>query len=266
MELLLEIENYSIRFQQYDRGWERRTLLPVQDLKLKVYAGEIVAVIGASGSGKSLLAHAILGILPYNASAQGTLRYRGAELTQKRVEALRGREIVLIPQIASSLDPLMKVGKQICKGCRKTSARKKMRGILKEYAFGAEVEGKYPFELSGGMTRRVLLTMARMEEPKLVVADEPTPGLHKELAAMVLGHFRELADAGAGVLLITHDLEQALAVADRIVVFLEGRTVEEATAEDFEREETLRHPYTRALWRAMPQHGFRCDAWKEGAE
>lgn len=88
------------------------------------------------------------------------------------------------------------------------------------------------------------------------MADEPTPGLHLEAAKRVLTHFREIADEGAGVLLITHDLELALEAADRIVVFYAGTNVEEASVSDFEEEERLRHPYTKALFRAMPQHGF----------
>lgn len=257
MEPLLETKQYSITFRQYDRGLARQELTMVKELSLKLYAGEVVAVVGASGSGKSLLAHGILGLLPYNATEQGLMLYRGEPLTTKRLRTLRGREILLIPQSASYLNPLMKVGKQILKGDKSPSARQRMRGILEEYHLSQEVEGKYPFELSGGMVRRVLLTMARMEQPKLVVADEPTPGLHKEMAAMALGHLKEMAHEGAGVLLITHDLEQALVVADRVVVFHEGRVIEEVDAEDFANAESLTQPYTRALWKAMPQNGFR---------
>lgn len=258
MEPLLEIKNYSITFQQYDYGWNQVMLTAVRDLNLKLYSGEVVAVIGASGSGKSLLAHGILGILPYNASMEGSLYYQGEELTPRRICRLRGKEIVLIPQSTSFLDPLMKVGAQICKGSSRASVKERMRQILQRYHLTPEIENKYPFELSGGMTRRVLLTAALMEQPKLIIADEPTPGLHKQAAVQALGHLRELADEGAGVLLITHDLEQALEIADRIVVFYEGRTVEEASAEDFRKEDTLKHPYTRALWKAMPGNGFVC--------
>ena len=107
------------------------------------------------------------------------------------------------------------------------------------------------------MNRRVLVSAAMMGEPKLVIADEPTPGLHIKMVRRVMEHFRELADRGAGVLLITHDLEQALAVADRVAVFYAGTTVEDAPVSDFRQEETLRHPYSKALWQAMPQNGFR---------
>ena len=106
------------------------------------------------------------------------------------------------------------------------------------------------------MARRVLIGTAVVEKPELVIADEPTPGLHMEAALRVLSHFREIADQGAGVLLITHDLELALKTADKIVVFYAGTAVEEADTVDFNREAALRHPYTRALFRAMPEHGF----------
>ena len=107
------------------------------------------------------------------------------------------------------------------------------------------------------LNRRILISTALIEEPKLVIADEPTPGLEVKAAKRAMGHFRELADRGAGVLVITHDLELAFNTADRIVVFYAGSTVEEAGISDFENEETLRHPYTKALWRALPQNGFQ---------
>lgn len=258
MNSLLKMENYSVTFRQYEKGTAQRTLVPVSNLDLELQEGEVTALVGASGSGKSLLAHGIMGILPYNAEASGALWYRGEPLTPKRLQTLRGNEIVLVPQSASFLNPLMKVGKQICKGSRKAAVKEKMYRILEEYDLGPEVAKKYPFELSGGMIRRVFLTAARMGEPRLLIADEPTPGLHRELAALVLGHFRDLAEKGAGVLLITHDLEQALAVAHRIVVFYEGKKIEEGETQRFLRKETLHHPYTKALWQAMPGHGFSC--------
>ena len=134
------------------------------------------------------------------------------------------------------------------------------RQSMGRYGLGEDTEELYPFELSGGMTRRVLISTAVMEHPRLVIADEPTPGLHISAARRVLSHFREIADQGAGVLLITHDLELALEVADRIVVFYAGTNVEEALAEDFEDEQRLRHPYTKALFRAMPRHGFKASS------
>ena len=251
MTPLLSVEHLSISFTQYDRGTRRRILPAIRDLDLTIDRGQVAAVVGSSGSGKSLLAHGILGILPYNAHMEGTITYDGAPLTPKRAAALRGREIVLVPQSVGYLDPLMKVGPQV--GRDKTA----VRAVLDRYGLGPETEGLYPFQLSGGMARRVLISTAVAASPALVIADEPTPGLDARVAGRILGHFRELADAGTGVLLITHDLELALTIADKVAVFYAGETVEEAPAGDFDRLEDLRHPYTRALWQALPQHGFR---------
>lgn len=254
---VLSVEHLSVTFIQYERGWHKVKLPVIQDLSLTVREGEMVAVVGSSGSGKSLLAHAVLGILPYNASAGGNIIYDGEPLTEKRLKKLRGRELMLVPQSVSYLDPLMKIGAQVRKGQKDAGSREKCRQVLGRYGLQEETEDLYPFELSGGMARRVLISTAVMEQPRLVIADEPTPGLHIEAAKRVLSHFREIADEGAGVLLITHDLELALEVADRIVVFYAGTTVEEASVADFEEEDGLRHPYTKALYRAMPQHGFQ---------
>lgn len=253
---VLEVENLSITFTQYERRFRQRQLQVIRDLNLTVQEGEMVAVVGSSGSGKSLLAHALFGILPYNASAKGDIRFLGQPMTLDMIERVRGHEMVFVPQSVSYLDPLMKVGEQIRKGRNDEASLGKSLEILKRYGMGAETQERYPFELSGGMTRRVMISTAVMEHARLVVADEPTPGLHIDAARRVLSHFREIAEGGAGVLLITHDLELALEVADKIVVFYAGTTVEEAFGEDFSHEERLRHPYTKALYQAMPDHGF----------
>ena len=253
---VLSIEHLSISFSRYERRFRRTNLNAIRDLSLTVGEGEMVAVVGASGSGKSLLAHAVLGILPYNASWSGTMNYRGEILTEKRMKALRGKEIVLVPQSVSYLDPLMRVGEQVRNGKQDRESRKKSLAVLGRYGLDEKTERLFPFQLSGGMTRRILISTAVMETPRLVIADEPTPGLHITAARRVLSHFREIADQGAGVLLITHDLELALDTADRIVVFYAGTNLEEADSRDFAREQTLRHPYSRALFRAMPEHGF----------
>lgn len=256
-KVILDIRNFSVSFQQYEKGFKKTGLPVIRNLDVTVHEGEMVAVVGSSGSGKSLLAHGILGILPYNASTGGELWYDGELLTKERQEALRGNEIVLVPQSVAFLDPLMKIGLQIRKGKKDKKSREKLDGIFQGYHLKQEVQDLYPFELSGGMNRRVLVSTALMGNPGLVIADEPTPGLHMDLVRRVMSHFRELADQGAGVLLITHDLEQALEVADRIAVFYAGTTVEDAAASDFQSKEKLRHPYSRALWRALPQNGFR---------
>lgn len=253
---ILEIKNMNISFSQYTKGLRQTELPVIRDLSVTIHEGELVAVVGSSGSGKSLLAHAVMGILPYNAALGGEMFYLGKPLTQKRIEKLRGTQIVLVPQSTSYLDPLMKVGKQICKGSKDEAKKKRLNEIFKSYSLDEQVQEQYPFELSGGMTRRIMNSTAMIESPKLVIADEPTPGMHLKVAKRAMEHFRELADMGAGVLVITHDLELALETADKVIVFYAGHTVEEANAADFCSEETLRHPYTKALWRAIPGNGF----------
>ncbi|MDR1573865.1 MAG: ATP-binding cassette domain-containing protein, partial [Clostridiales Family XIII bacterium] len=224
-------------------------------LSLDVREGEIVSVVGSSGSGKSLLAHAVLGILPGNARTAGGMFYFGQELTPALQQKLRGKEIVLIPQSVDCLDPLMKVGKQVV-GVH--GGRRAQRAVFERYGLEPRVEKMFPFQLSGGMARRILVATAVTTESKLIVADEPTPGLSEDLAMETLRHFRELADGGAAVLLITHDIDLSLNVADRIAVFYAGAAVEIASAGDFGNGDVLlRHPYSKALIDALPQNAFR---------
>lgn len=254
---ILEINNLSIAFKQYKDKTKQEYLPVISNLNVSVHEGEIVAVVGASGSGKSLLAHAVLGLLPSNAKWSGELYFLEKELDTRRMEQVRGKEIALVPQSVNYLDPLMKVGKQVRNGRKSEAVKKRQRGLFKKYGLGEETEELYPFECSGGMSRRILLSTALMENPRLLIADEPTPGMDSSMAKKAMEDFRNFADEGNGVLLITHDIELALETADRIAVFYAGTTVEEALAKDFQSEETLRHPYTKALWHAMPQNGFQ---------
>ena len=124
-KVILEIENLSVSFRQYDKGFGKTDLDVIRDLNVTIHQGEMVAVVGSSGSGKSLLAHGILGILPYNGILGGKIFYDGAELSQKRKEELRGNEIVLVPQSVAFLDPLMKIGPQIRRGKKDEASEKK---------------------------------------------------------------------------------------------------------------------------------------------
>ncbi|MDR2394488.1 MAG: ABC transporter ATP-binding protein [Treponema sp.] len=252
---VLSVKDFSLHFLRYGRGFTRERLCVISSLEVDIHAGEIVAVVGSSGSGKSLLAHAILGILPRNASVEGELCYCGERLTPKRQAELRGTGIALIPQSVSFLDPLMKVGKQA--GGERCSPAE-VEAVFTRYGLAWEVMGMYPFELSGGMARRVLVAAAVISGAPLIIADEPTPGLSEALAQEALAHLRELADQGAAVMLITHDLGMALEVSDTIAIFYGGLTLETARREDFDRGGAgLRHPYTRALWQAMPRNEFK---------
>jgi peptide/nickel transport system ATP-binding protein len=255
---VLEVRELTISFSIHRKGLHRESLRVARSLSLDVREGEIVAVVGSSGSGKSLLAHAVLGILPANACAEGRILYKGETLTPALQRKYRGTEISLIPQSAEYLDPLMRVGKQAAGARGGKGARAAARAVFARYDLEPGVERLFPFQLSGGMARRVLISSAVVAGPALVVADEPTPGLGAALAAETLRHFRQLADGGAAVLLITHDIDIALRVADRIAVFYAGTTVEIATAEDFKKgKDALRHPYSKALLDALPQNDFK---------
>ena len=258
-EPILTVENLGVSFSQYTKGLRKRDLKVITDLDINLYEGEILAVVGSSGSGKSLLAHAILGILPNNATTEGNIIYKGEKLTEKRKEKLRGKEIVLIPQSVNYLDPLMKVANQVKISIEdKNNADKIQNNIFKKYGLNEKVNKLYPFQLSGGMARKVLLSTALVSNTKVIIADEPTPGLDEKALNEALGHFREIADSGCAVLMITHDIDAALKVADKIAVFYAGTTLEVANVEDFKNNgENLRHPYSKALFNALPQNEFK---------
>ena len=224
MDKVLDVENVSISFIQYTKGLNQRDLKVITDLTLDVSEGEILAVLGSSGSGKSLLAHAIFGILPENANLNGKIKYKGKELSQEDKEELRGKEIALIPQSVNFLDPLMKISDQAIGKTENDEEKKekktKQREIFQHYNLGPEVDDMYPFQLSGGMARRVLVSTALLSDPKLVVADEPTPGLDQKTVEETLNHFKHMKEDGVG----------------------DG--------------ENLLHPYTKSLFKALPANGF----------
>lgn len=254
---IIDIKDLTISFMQYEKGFRRSELEVINNLNVMINPGEVVAVVGSSGSGKSLLAHAVLGLLPSNCNASGFIYFNGELMDAKRIEEVRGKDIVFVPQSVTYLDPLQKVGRQVRKDREDKSVFGRQKELFKYYGLEEKTEQLYPFELSGGMARRVLLAASMMDNPTLIIADEPTPGLHLDAAKKAMQHFRNFANEGHGVLLITHDIELALEVADRIAVFYAGTTLEEALVSDFSSMEKLRHPYTQALWRALPQNGFK---------
>lgn len=252
---LLQVGHLSISFSLYDYQtsyWagEKRTVHIIDDLTISVHAGEIVAIVGASGSGKTLLADAIMGLYAPNSQVEGSIFFDGELQDAEGLARLRGGEIAFVPQSISSLNPLMKVGKQI------GGSEHERQALFQCYGLAPEVEDQYPFELSGGMARRVLLATALIANPRLIIADEPTPGLDLELAVKAMEDFRTFANQGGGVLLITHDIELALRVADRVAVFKDGTVVEETAVENFAAPHLLQHPFSRQLWYALPEHDF----------
>ncbi len=258
---LLQVEGLTVSFNMYDpaapffRAGRVRNEV-VRDLSLSVHVGEVLAVVGASGSGKSVLADCLMGLWPNNAQVNGRIWFDGREMDAESLAALRGHGVSMVPQGVGNLDPLMRVGEQVL-GAQATPERQaRMHQLFNDYGLGPEAERLYPHQLSGGMARRVLLMCALMDEPRLIIADEPTPGLDLDLAVHALDDLRAFADAGGGVVLITHDIELALRVADRVAIFHDGTVVEETGVGSFASPDQLRHPFTKALWHALPGHDF----------
>ena len=214
---LLNVEGLSVSFTMYDpnapfwrAGRVRSEVL--RDLSLSVHVGEILAVVGASGSGKTVLADTLMGRWDQNMEVRGSIWFDGARKDADLLRALAGRGISLVPQGVGNLDPLMRVGEQVrgaargaTREARRADAERRaarQRELFLAYGLDSRVERMYPHELSGGMARRVLLMCALMDDPRLVIADEPTPGLDLDLAVHALDDLRGFADAGGGVLLI----------------------------------------------------------------
>ena len=245
---ILEVEQLNKKFPSTGGGM----FSALTDVSFSLEEGECVGLIGESGSGKSTIANLIAGFLP---ATSGTIRYDGRLLDNALRKKLVGSEIIMIPQSVTYLDPLMKVGKQV-RGL--TGTEEQQRAAFERYGLKEQVAAMYPHELSGGMTRRVLISTATITDAKLILADEPTPGLSQDIAEETMRNFRELADEGRGILMITHDIDMALQVADKIAVFYDGRTVDVVDREAFlAGGDALKHPYTKALWAALPQNGFQ---------
>lgn len=260
---MLTINSLSISFQRYQTSYGRTTIPVLADVSLTVAPGEIVALIGASGAGKSLIAHGLLGLLPANATLEGEILFKGQTVSADSIGSLRGRHIALIPQATSHLNPLMRVGSQVVRSARLSgsdpaAARVHRDQLFARYRLHDTVKSLFPFQLSGGMARRVLTATATATSADLIIADEPTTGLDRHTAGKSLAHLRELADEGKGVLLITHDLGYGLKVADTICVLYRGTTMEISPAADLADGREGMHPYTRTLWQAMPENGFLC--------
>lgn len=253
MSNLLTVKGVSLYFNMYLKGLRQHKAHTLKDLNLTVNEGEIIAIIGSSGSGKSLLAHAILGVLPSNARLSGEIYYKGEPVNEKTLKHLRGSEIALMPQSVNYFDQLMPVGKQVQS---KLISKEAQREAFERYGLSVEDEELYPFQLSGGMARRALLSTAVAGGAKLIIADEPTPGLSADLGMEVMSNFKELANEGRGILVITHDIELASLFADRIYVFHDGETIDMISSEDF-RNGTIKHLYTKALFKALPQNNFQ---------
>ncbi|ULL19643.1 ABC transporter ATP-binding protein [Paenibacillus sp. H1-7] len=240
----------------------------VKGVTMRLHRGEILGLIGETGSGKSVLGLSIPGLLPPEAEVNGSILYKGQDLLRlspRRLRAIRGRDIALIPQNpAASLNPVLTVGYQIMESLRlhrrlrRSAAREQAVRLLRELNM-PEPERKlkqYPFQLSGGMKQRVLAAIGVAGAPTLIIADEPTKGLDAMVRKQVVDLLRTAArSSGASMLVITHDLHVAKSLCDRIGVMYAGRIVEEAPVREL--FASPRHPYTRGLLASIPGKGMK---------
>jgi len=251
---ILEVKNLNIGFNMYDKLLNQKLHQMVFDLNVTIKKGEILAIAGSSGSGKSLMAHAILGILPKNAVVSAEIKFKNEIVDENRLSQLRGKEITFVPQSIAYLDPLMTIEDQLM---RKGINQQDFFKVMDILGFTKADLSKYPFQLSGGMARRVLIANTILSKADLIIADEPTPGLSLDLAIEVLNHFRNMANDGKGILLITHDIDLVCNVADKMAIFYGGHILETLNTKDFLKgEKYIRHPLTKAFWRALPQNDF----------
>lgn len=248
METLLDIQDVSVGFRMYGKEAQQHVLQVLSHMYLSVHPKEIVAVVGSSGSGKSVLASGVLGLLPKNGIVQGTMYFKGEKITPSSLTQIRRKGIALVPQSVSCLDPSLRIEKQLPDG-------KNPIPLFSRLQLSSEVLNMYPYALSGGMARRVLVACSLLKESDVILADEPTPGMSREQALETLTLFREYAEEGKGVVLITHDLDLAVHFADTIAVCYAGTLLEVTPARSF-LSAALKHPYSKALWNALPQNGF----------
>ncbi|SMP16908.1 ABC transporter ATP-binding protein [Shimia sagamensis] len=238
----------------------------VNGVDLDVQPGEIVGLVGESGSAKSVTAMTALGLLPAGAFRQsaGTISILGrdvATMSEREMNKLRGGDVAMIfqePQTA--LNPTKTIGKQMLRvielhsNLRGLAARDRAIELLKDMRINdaEEILGRYPFELSGGMRQRILIGMAFACSPKLLVADEPTTALDVTVQRQVLQLLHAKArQTGASVLFISHDLAVISQFCDRIYVMYAGRVVESGPAQKV--LGNPQHPYTAALIEALPE-------------
>ncbi|MBQ1159893.1 ABC transporter ATP-binding protein [Streptomyces sp. A73] len=266
---LLRVRELTVRFGMR----HGRRIAAVSDVSFDLAAGECLALVGESGCGKSVLASALLGLLPANARTDGSALLYGPgqdtgldllaadEATLART--VRGRRVGLVPQSpAAHLTPVRTVRSQLAETVRElTGARGRelaaaTRAAAERAAFPVDHLDRYPHQLSGGLAQRAATALALVGDAPLLLADEPTTGLDRDLVERTVDELRAHTDDGRGLLLITHDLAAAERVADRVAVMYAGRVVELADAGDFFGEPGPRHPYARGLLAALPERAF----------
>ena len=260
MAPVLEIENLSTHIKLTSS-----VVQAVGNVDMKIDAGETLGVVGESGCGKSMTGLSIMGLLPPGGSiVGGSIKLDGRELVglkQEELRQVRGNEIAMIFQDPlTSLDPTKTIGYQVAepvrlhRGTTRAEALDRALEVLNLVGLPRPKErlGDYPHQLSGGLRQRVMIAMALANEPKLLIADEPTTALDVTIQAQILALLRDLKERlGMAMLLITHDMGVIAGHADRVNVMYAGRVVE--TAEVHQLFSEMHHPYTQALLASIPQ-------------
>ncbi|HKE38453.1 MAG TPA: ABC transporter ATP-binding protein [Casimicrobiaceae bacterium] len=236
----------------------------VQDVSLRVGVGEVLGLVGESGSGKSMTAYSIMGLVdPPGKVVAGRIAFEGRDLCALSAEdmrQLRGNRIAMIFQDPMlTLNPVMRIDAQMVEAIRahdkvaRATARERAREALIRVGIAAPEERlqAYPHQFSGGMRQRVAIAIALLNNPALIIADEPTTALDVTIQGQILFHMQKLCrENGAALIWITHDLSVIAGLADRICVMYAGRIIEEGTTEDVLARP--RHPYTRGLFDSVP--------------
>lgn len=259
---LIEVKDLTTQFKM-DKG----DLIAVNNISFYIDHDEVVGLVGESGSGKSVTSLSMLKLLPENGETiSGQVLLNNEDIlkyNKKKIRKIRGKEISMIFQDPmSALNPVLRVGEQMMETTMlhlnhtKAEAKDHAINMLKEVGIPAaeDVFARYPHQLSGGMSQRVMIAMGLSSNPKVLIADEPTTALDVTIQAQVLELMLELKEKNKlGILLITHDLGVVAEVCDRIIVMYCGRIVESARVKDL--FEKPLHPYTRGLIASVPKIG-----------
>ncbi len=258
-EPLLRIQDLPVSFPTEDG-----LVQAVREVSFDVYPGEVVAIVGESGSGKSVTAMSIMRLHPKGAQMEGQILFDGTDilsLSEKEMRALRGDDIAMIFQDPmTALNPVFTVGDQIAemivthRSIKRGEAMSMAEDLLGKVGVpeASTRINQYPHEFSGGMRQRAMIAMAIANEPKLLIADEPTTALDVTIQAQVMEVVRDVRElTGAAMLLITHDLGLVAGAADRIQVMYAGQIFERGTTNEIFYES--QNPYTRGLMHSIPR-------------